>query len=258
MNKQNRSIFLFLRFERLSGTSPTLIDLVGEDNHDQFESDFQSKLGAVNRVLFTIHFFLCILVQERWKPCPKRSSTPKPQLTKTQRACSFPNTIDHNWTIWAPHHFVLSNWRWSKSCKKFSVRIGPCCSDHFFAYAFIELSRDDECLRYWNRYLILSTDGTDGSVRTEQANLNTFTESWLNHELRIQKIYQSERYVRNCSFLKKFFFFTSLNYFLVCSYLPIVLLGLHKVCQWKHISKIDRKIWYDSFQFILYPTFIFF
>ncbi|CAF2036101.1 unnamed protein product [Rotaria magnacalcarata] len=89
---------------------------------------------------------------------------------------------------------------------KFDIRrIFHCLhwSDSFFAYVFDEVSLDDRCCNYWERYLAALSDSVDGELLIEQANLNQWRKAWLQKELSIKGLYRSKRYVQHRSVLEK-------------------------------------------------------
>jgi len=60
-------------------------------------------------------------------------------------------------------------------------------TDSFFAFAMSEISFEDRCFRYWERYLNALSETTDGQLILEQANLNLHRTAWLNKQLQIKK-----------------------------------------------------------------------
>ena len=67
-----------------------------------------------------------------------------------------------------------------------------------------ELTLEDRCLKYWNKYLIALSNSMDGKMTLEQANLNVFRESWLRKETSISGMFRSKRYVHHTSLLAKY------------------------------------------------------
>ena len=70
-------------------------------------------------------------------------------------------------------------------------------------YTYNELTLEDRCLKYWNKYLIALSNSMDGKVSLEQANLDVFRETWLRKETSISGVFRSERYVNHTSLLAK-------------------------------------------------------
>ena len=70
----------------------------------------------------------------------------------------------------------------------------PHWRDNFFAFACNELSLEDRCARYWDRYWESLSDSTDGFLLFEQANFNVSRENWVQGEGCIQGIFRSKRY----------------------------------------------------------------
>ena len=73
----------------------------------------------------------------------------------------------------------------------------------FFSYVFDELSLERRCALYWNRYLHVLADSTDGILLFEKANLAEFRKSWLNKEFSIKGMNRSKRFVPHLSILEK-------------------------------------------------------
>ena len=69
--------------------------------------------------------------------------------------------------------------------------------DFLFAYLFDELSLEDRCYKYWNRYLIALADSIDGELIFEQSSLNTFRQSWVDREFSIKWLRVSKRFIDN-------------------------------------------------------------
>ncbi|CAF3321965.1 unnamed protein product [Rotaria socialis] len=76
-------------------------------------------------------------------------------------------------------------------------------NSYFFMYATNELSLEDRCKKYWERYWLALADTTDGLLIFEQGNLNVIRENWLRGESRINGIHRSKRYVEHTSLLEK-------------------------------------------------------
>ena len=75
--------------------------------------------------------------------------------------------------------------------------------NNMFLYMYNELTLEDRCLKYWNKYLTALSDSIDGKMILEQANLNIFREAWLSKENSISGIFRSKRYVSHTSLLAK-------------------------------------------------------
>ena len=65
----------------------------------------------------------------------------------------------------------------------------------FFAHLLDELSLEDRCSAYWNRYLVALSNSIDGDLIFEKANLCEFRKSWLNREYSICCLRKSKRFV---------------------------------------------------------------
>lgn len=75
--------------------------------------------------------------------------------------------------------------------------------DSFFAYIFDEISLDDRCFRYWNRYIESLANTIDGELLFEQANLNEFRSLWLQSQYPIKGLHKSKRFVEYTSVFEK-------------------------------------------------------
>ena len=75
--------------------------------------------------------------------------------------------------------------------------------NNLFSYMYKELTLEDRCLKYWNKYLIALSDSIDGKMIFEQAHFNVFREAWLRKENSISGVYRSKRYVNHTSLLAK-------------------------------------------------------
>ncbi len=87
-----------------------------------------------------------------------------------------------------------------------SLRRTLCCldwNDNFFSYILDELSLENRCALYWNRYLHVLAVSTDGVLLLEKANLAEFRKSWLNKEFSIKGLNRSKRFVPHLSILEK-------------------------------------------------------
>jgi hypothetical protein len=73
----------------------------------------------------------------------------------------------------------------------------------FFSYVFDELFLENRCVLYWNRYLHVLADSTDGILLFEKVNLAEFRKSWLNKEFSIKGLNRSKRFVFHLSILEK-------------------------------------------------------
>ena len=68
-------------------------------------------------------------------------------------------------------------------------------NNDFFSFAIDELSLEDRCLAYWNRYFSFLSDSVDGKLLLEQANHSIYRASWLNREFSIRGLRKSKRYI---------------------------------------------------------------
>jgi hypothetical protein len=75
--------------------------------------------------------------------------------------------------------------------------------DPLFAYLFDEISLDDRCYRYWNRYLVALADSIDGELVFEQASLNCLRQSWVKREFSIKGLRVSKRFIENVSVFER-------------------------------------------------------
>jgi hypothetical protein len=82
----------------------------------------------------------------------------------------------------------LDFWKQQGNISKFyysSLRRTLYCpewNEIFFANIHDELSLEDRCSSYWNRYLIALSDPTNGNLIFEKPNFSEFRKSWLNRE----------------------------------------------------------------------------
>jgi hypothetical protein len=83
-------------------------------------------------------------------------------------------------------------------------------SDYFFSFIFNEISLEDRCRKYWDKYLSALSESTDDELFFEQANLNIFREAWINKDSRVTGIFRSKRFVE--------YLLTIKNYALVLKY----------------------------------------
>ena len=72
-----------------------------------------------------------------------------------------------------------------------------------FSSALDELSLEDRCAAYWNRFLSSLSDSIDGQLILEKANICQFRKSWLDSEFSIQCLRRSKRFVSHVSILEK-------------------------------------------------------
>ena len=76
-------------------------------------------------------------------------------------------------------------------------------NESFFSYVLDEISLEDRCLMYWNRYLIFLSNSIDGNLIFEKANLAEFRKSWLDNEFSIARLRRCKRFVSHTSVLEK-------------------------------------------------------
>ncbi len=76
-------------------------------------------------------------------------------------------------------------------------------SDSFFAFIMNEISLEDRCYRYWERYFNALAKSTVGLLMFEQANHNLYRTAWINKQLRIKSLHISKRFVKHDSTLEK-------------------------------------------------------
>jgi hypothetical protein len=76
-------------------------------------------------------------------------------------------------------------------------------NENFFAYAVDEISLEDRCSRYWNRYLVALADSIDGELLFEKSNLNEFRKAWQLGECTVKGLRKSKRFVEHISVLEK-------------------------------------------------------
>ena len=76
-------------------------------------------------------------------------------------------------------------------------------NENLFAFFLDELSLEDRCSSYWNRYLMTLSDSLDGSLIFEKANFSEFRKSWLDKEFSIKGLRRSKRFVPHQSILEK-------------------------------------------------------
>ncbi|CAF4125459.1 unnamed protein product [Adineta steineri] len=107
-----------------------------------------------------------------------------------------------------PVYLLLTRKQQESICKFYHTslrRVLYCLewNDIFFSYVLDELSLEDRCSAYWNRYLIALSASTDGNLLFEKANLCEFRKSWLDKEFSIRCLRKSKRFVPNHSILEK-------------------------------------------------------
>ena len=84
-------------------------------------------------------------------------------------------------------------------------RISFCLNWHpfFFMYASNQVSLEDRCKMYWERYLLSWTESTDGISIFSEGILNTQRSLWLQGEMRVRGMRRSKRYKENTSLLER-------------------------------------------------------
>lgn len=75
--------------------------------------------------------------------------------------------------------------------------------EDLFSYIVGEISLEDRCHRYWNKYLIALSDTVDGELIFGSANLSLVTEAWRQSDFPISGLFRSKRYVEHESVLLK-------------------------------------------------------
>jgi hypothetical protein len=73
----------------------------------------------------------------------------------------------------------------------------------FFASLLDELSFEDRCSAYWNKYLVALSNSIDGNLIFEKANIWEIRKSWLDKEFSISCLRKSKRLVPQTSILEK-------------------------------------------------------
>lgn len=92
-------------------------------------------------------------------------------------------------------HFYYVSLRRTLSCLEWN--------DCFFSFILEELSLEDRCALYWNRFLVALSDSVDGFLLLEKANLSVFRKSWLNKEFSIVGLHRSKRFVPHVCVLER-------------------------------------------------------
>lgn len=103
-----------------------------------------------------------------------------PLFTEYQR-----NDLDHFYVSCLKRALHCSNW-----------------NNVLFAYAFDELSLNDRCLQYWNKYLLHLADSTDGDLLLEKSVLNFWRQAWFRKEISVAGLRRSKRFVEYISVLE--------------------------------------------------------
>jgi hypothetical protein len=93
------------------------------------------------------------------------------------------------------NHFYCSCLKRVMSCHQWSA--------FFFSFISNEVSLEDRCRKYWDKYLIALSDTVDGELILEQANLNVIRDTWLKKENKIKWIYRSKRFVEHIPLLER-------------------------------------------------------
>ena len=73
----------------------------------------------------------------------------------------------------------------------------------FFLFAVNEVTLDDRCKKYWEKYLRFLADSSDGQAIFQESILHSHREQWLRGETKIKGIYRSKRYKEHSSLLEK-------------------------------------------------------
>ena len=58
----------------------------------------------------------------------------------------------------------------------------------FFSFTMNEISPEDRCCQYWERYWNALTESTDGQLILEQANFNVYAIAWLKKHMPIKTL----------------------------------------------------------------------
>ncbi|CAM4749027.1 unnamed protein product [Rotaria magnacalcarata] len=91
--------------------------------------------------------------------------------------------------------------KWAKKFKYLGYWITP-----KLGYGTIitnEPSLDDQCRKYWDKYLIALSESIDGELLLEQCNLNTFRANWVKKQFTITGIFHSKRYIEHTPLLER-------------------------------------------------------
>ena len=92
-------------------------------------------------------------------------------------------------------HFYFSSLR--------RVLFGLQWNVNFFAFALDEISLEDRCALYWEKFLISLADSIDGRLLLEMANLNMFRENWVDGLYSIKCLRKSKRFVPHESAIRR-------------------------------------------------------
>ena len=92
-------------------------------------------------------------------------------------------------------HFYYTSLRRSLFCLEWN--------NNFFSFVLDELSLEDRCVAYWNRYFLFLSDSIDGKLLLEQANLSVYRSSWLNKDFSIKGLRKSRRYIPYQSIIER-------------------------------------------------------
>ena len=75
--------------------------------------------------------------------------------------------------------------------------------DSLFAFVSMEISLEDRCKKYWEKYFESLAENEDGRLLCQEANLNLLREAWRSKDLVVSEVYRSKRFVRNSSVLER-------------------------------------------------------
>lgn len=92
-------------------------------------------------------------------------------------------------------HFYFTCIKRIRSCNRWS--------DELVAFAFDEISLQDRCVRYWEKFLVHCADSEDGQLLLERANWNCWRNMWVNRDISIKGMRISRRFKENSSVLGK-------------------------------------------------------
>ena len=76
-------------------------------------------------------------------------------------------------------------------------------SDSFFSFLANEPSLDDQCRKYWDKYLVALSESIDGELLLEHCNRNIFRENWVKKQFPITGIFHSKRYIEHTPLLER-------------------------------------------------------
>jgi hypothetical protein len=105
--------------------------------------------------------------------------------------------------------FPLFTWKQQQDVNQFYTRclrrVMFCTHwcPNFFMYTLDELTLEDRCKKYWERYFLALSDTTDGSLIFELSNFNVLRENWLHKESKINGIHRSKRFFEHTSLLER-------------------------------------------------------